>query len=65
MFDIKKFQKLDELSGKLEKLLCEFEALCDNEETPENETYGGLVWDLSQAWVMLDEFVYEHLTKEE
>lgn len=68
MFDLKKFQKLEELSGKLEKLLCEFEALCDNDETPENEAYGELVSDLYQAWVwldMLDEFAYSHLTKEE
>ena len=63
MFDLEKFQKVEKLSGKLEKLLCKFEALCSNDETPEDEEYAQLVWDLSQAWVMLDEFAYSHLTK--
>ena len=66
MFDLEKFQKLEELSGKLEKLLCEFEALCSNDETSEDEEYARLVWDLSQAWVRLDIFAYdrqERLTK--
>lgn len=65
MFDIKKFQKLEELSSNQEKLLCEFEALVSNVESEEDEIYGDLVWNLSQVWVELDEFAYSHLTKEE
>lgn len=65
MFDTKKIQKLEKLSGELEKLLCEFEALVSNDESEEDEIYGDLVWNLSQVWAEIDEFVYIRLTKEE